>query len=124
MEIKYKNKEVENICTSISAAKKYFGGDEKMAISLFSRINLLRSAEVIKDIIVLPYLNFHKLVNKGKKKNFDGYFAIDVKSRKDKWRVILQPLNQNKEPFDPCNIALIAVEVRIVEIKEVSCHYE
>lgn len=69
------------------------------------------------------------------KKLFDGsalltnslmarIFAIDVKSRPDKWRIILQPLNENRLPFDPCNIDEIADNVRIVEITEVSSHYE
>lgn len=39
-----------------------------------------------------------------------GYFAIDVKSR--------------KEPYEPCNIDEIAGCVQIVGIMEVSKHYE
>lgn len=52
------------------------------------------------------------------------HFAIDVKSRTDKWRIILQPLDEKEEVFDPCNIDEIAVIVEIVEIREVSAHYE
>lgn len=55
---------------------------------------------------------------------YEGYFAIDVKSRKDSWRIILRPLNDDKELFDPCNIDEIASVVEIVEIEEVSKHYE
>lgn len=40
------------------------------------------------------------------------------------WRIILQPLNDNEEPYDSCNIDEIARFVRIVEITEVSRHYE
>lgn len=54
----------------------------------------------------------------------DGIFAIDVKTRKDPWRIIIQPLDENEEPYDPCNIDEIAGVVRIVEVKEVSNHYE
>ncbi len=54
----------------------------------------------------------------------EGMFAIDVKTRKDKWRIILQPLDDNEEIFDPCHIDEIASTVRIVEIREVSAHYE
>ena len=53
-----------------------------------------------------------------------GNFAIDVKSRKEPWRIILQPLDENKDIYDPCNIDEIAGNVRIVEITEVSKHYE
>lgn len=65
----------------------------------------------------------HKLKNKGKK-NLEGYFAIDVKSRRDQWRIILQPLDENEKPYVPCNIDQIAGKVSVVEISEVSKHYE
>ncbi len=54
----------------------------------------------------------------------EGYFAIDVKTIKEPWRIILQPLDENKVPYDPCNIDEIAGYVKIVEIREVSKHYE
>lgn len=38
--------------------------------------------------------------------------------------IIVQPLDENKEPFIPCNIDEISNCVRIVEIMEVSKHYE
>lgn len=88
-----------------------------------ARINALENAENIKDIIVQPTFHFHNLTNK-KGRNLEGYFAIDVKSRKEMWRIILQPLNEEKQPYDPCNIDQIAGIVKIVEITEVSKHYE
>ena len=54
----------------------------------------------------------------------EGFFSIDVKSRREQWRIILQPLNSDKEPYVPCNIDEIAGIVKIVEIAEVSKHYE
>lgn len=98
---------------------KLFGGDKKMAVSLMARINAIEQAEVIKDIIIMPTFHFHNL-----KGNLRKYFAIDVKTRKDKWRIILQPLDENEDVFDPCNIDEIATVVKIVEIREVSAHYE
>ena len=38
--------------------------------------------------------------------------------------IIIQPLDANKAPFNPCYIDQIAEYVRIVEIMEVSKHYE
>ncbi len=64
-------------------------------------------------------MRFHSLQG-----NLDGYFAIDVKTRKEPWRIILQPLDENEEPYNPCNIDEISGKVRIVEIREVSKHYE
>ena len=119
MDIRYANNKVEKQCTDLKTAVKLFGGDKNMAISLMSRINAIEQANVIKDIILMPTFRFHQL--KGKRK---GYFAIDVKTIRDKWRIILQPLNDDEMIFDPCNIDEIATIVKIVEISEVSAHYE
>ena len=124
MKLIYYDRKTEEICTIIDKANKYFGGDKKLAISLFARINALTSAETIKDICTQPQFHFHKLLNKGKNKNFEGYFAIDVKSRADKWRIILEPLDENELAYEHFNIDTIASKVRIVGIKEVSNHYE
>lgn len=123
MELVYASDKVRIQCTSVKAAKKLFGGNAELVKSLFARINALQMADTIMDIIVQPTFHFHKLGNMNRK-NLEGFFAIDVKSRKEQWRVILQPLNENKEPFEPCQINRISSYVRIVEITEVSKHYE
>lgn len=118
MKINYANDKVERQCTSIKAATKLFGGNKSLAISLQSRINAIEAADVIKDIIVIPQFHFHKLQGK-----LQNYFAIDVKTRREKWRIILCPLDDHEEVFDPCCIDKIADSVGIIEIKEVSAHY-
>ncbi len=123
MKLEYSSDKVKEQCTSVKAAKKLFAGDAILARSLLSRINALESAENIKDVIVQPTFRFHDLKNK-KRRDLEGYFAIDVKSIREPWRIILQPLNENNEPYVPCNIDEIAGNVRIVEITEVSKHYE
>ena len=123
MELVYTDAKTEEQCTSLKAAKKLFGGNNALANSLLARINALKQADTIKDIIVQPTFHFHKLENKGGR-DLEGYFAIDVKSRRDQWRIILEPLDENKEPYVPCNIDEISGIVRIVEIAEVSKHYE
>ena len=123
MKLVYATDKVENQCTSVKAAKKLFDGNAMLANSLMARINALKQADTIKDIIVQPTFHFHKLVNKNGR-NLEGYFAIDVKSRREQWRIILEPLDKNKEPYNPCNIDEISENVRIVEIMEVSKHYE
>lgn len=119
MQLVYDNTKVQRQCTDLKTAKKLFGGNNLMARSLFARINALQQANVLKDIVVMPTFHFHKLNG-----NMEGFFAIDVKTRRDPWRIVLQPLDENKEPYDPCNIDEIAGIVRIVDIKEVSNHYE
>ena len=124
MKVIYKDNKTKEICEDFRKATRYFGGNKNMAISLLSRINSICQAEELKDIIAQKTLRFHKLINKGKGKNLEGFFAIDVKTIRDEWRIILQPLNENHEPFVPCNIDEVAKYVRIVEIREVSNHYE
>lgn len=123
MKVVYATDKVENLCESLKSAKKFFDGNAMLANSLMARINALKQADTIKDIIVQPTFHFHKLSNKSGR-NLEGYFAIDVKSRHEQWRIILEPLNENNEPYHPCNIDEIAERVRIVEITEVSKHYE
>lgn len=108
VQLLYNNSKVQKQCTDLKTAKKLFGGNAALATSL-----------LIKDIVMMPTFHFHKLSG-----NMDGFFAIDVKTRRDPWRIIIQPLDENEEPYDPCNIDEIAGVVRIVEVKEVSNHYE
>lgn len=68
---------------------------------------------------MLKPFRFHNL-----KGNYDGYFAIDVKTIRDKWRILIQPLDSNEKAINPCHIDEIANSVRSVEVKEVSAHYE
>ena len=123
MELEFTSEKVHSQCTSVKVAKKLFGGDAMLATSLLSRINALERAETIKDIVVQRNFRFHALSNK-KGRNLEGYFAIYVKSIREPWRIILQPLDENKKPYVPCNIDEIAGCVRIIEIMEVSKHYE
>ena len=119
MKIIYDNDKTEQQCTSVKATTQLFGGNKKLAISLLARINAIESADVIKDIIVIPNFRFHKLQG-----TLKGYFAIDVKTIRDKWRIILCPLDENEKKFEPCYIDEIAAKVKIIEIREVSAHYE
>lgn len=119
MDIRYANNKVEKQCTDLKEATKLFGGDKNMAISLISRINAIEQATVIKDIIVIQTFRFHQL--RGKRKS---YFALDVKTIRDKWRIIVQPLDDEGKIFNPCNIDEIASIVKTLEISEVSAHYE
>ena len=123
MEVVYVTDKVKNICENLKVARKFFAGNELLASSLMARVNALKQADTIKDIIVQPTFHFHKLLNKNGK-NLEGYFAIDIKSRREQWRIILEPLDEYKEPYNPCKIDEIANNVRIVEIMEVSKHYE
>ena len=123
MKLEYESEEVKLQCTDIKKATKLFGGDRQLAIKRLSRINALEQAEVIRDIIVQPAFYFHDLKNKNGS-NLEGFFAINVKTKKEPWRIIVQPLNGDGVPFVPCNIDEISEIVKIIEIREVSKRYE
>ena len=123
LKVLFSSDKLEEQCTNKKPAQKLLGGDTNLAISLLARVNALKQAETIKDIIVQPVFHFHKLQNKNGR-DLEGYFAIDVKGRRDGWRIIIQPLDENEEPFDPCHIDKIASIVKVVEVSEVSKHYD
>ena len=124
MKVLFSNVEIEDICTDLKKAKKYFGGSDILARSLLARINFMQNADCLNDVIKMPQLRFHKLINMGKGKNLEGYFAVDVKTKMDKWRIIIEPLDENELPYDNVRIDELAKRIRIVEVKEVSNHYE
>lgn len=123
MKIIYFDPKIELQCTSVKEAAKLFEGNKKYISKLQARLNIIETAEFIRDIINLPMLHFHNLENKNGK-DLDGCFAIDLASRKDPWRIILQPLNEVEQPYKPCHIDQIAGKVKIVKIVEVSNYYD
>lgn len=124
VEIVYSNARVEAVCNDIKTAQKFFGGDRSLVTSLFGRIQTLRSVPTLADIISAGNnMRFHNLHNQGARR-LEGYYAIDVKTVKQPWRIIIQPLDDNKESFPECRIDTIAKCVRIIEIEEISKHYE
>lgn len=123
MKVIFTSDKIELQCTTLKEALKLFGGNRALAISLLARINALYAAEYIRDIIVQPAFHFHNLGIKNGQ-TLTGLFALDVKTRKDPWRLILQPLDENEKPFVPCHIDEISGIVKIIKIMEVSRHYE
>lgn len=124
MDILFASEKVRKQCTDMKTASKLFGGDKIMVRSLFARMNSLQNAETLKDIIVQPQFRFHKLHNR-KERGLEGYFAIDIKTVREPWRLILQPLDKDEHPYErSCSIDEIAGIIRIILIEEVSRHYE
>ena len=54
----------------------------------------------------------------------EGYYAIDVTNKRDKWRIIMCPLDEKEKRMIPCKIDEVSSTVQVVEIEEVSLHYE
>jgi hypothetical protein len=123
LKIVYSSEKLEKICSDPDVTKKYFGGNMELVTSLEYKIYSLKRAPNLKDVINTFSFRFHKLHNIGKKR-YEGFYAIDVKTRKEPWRIILQPLDDNMTPFGSHNIDAIASCVKIIEIEEISKHYE
>ena len=73
MQLLYSNGKVQKQCTDLKTARKLFGGNSALAISLFARINAMQQANVIRDIVMMPTFHFHKLSG-----NMNGYFAMNL----------------------------------------------
>lgn len=78
MKIVYATSKIENLCTNQKMALKFFGGDKKLAQNLFSRINAIKAASVIKDIVLMPNFHFHSL--QGDLVFFASPFSIILKN--------------------------------------------
>ena len=123
MKLLFESDKLKAQCTSLRSAERLLGGNKALAVSLLSRINALSAAGCLKDLILQPAFHFHALSNK-KGRDLTGLFAIDVKSRKEQWRIILQPLDTEDRPFVPCHVDEIAEITKTIRIAEVSKHYE
>lgn len=123
MFVDFKSEKLQTQCSVLGEAKKLFGGDKQLAISLLARVNALQMADTIKDIVIQQQFYFHLLKNKNGR-DLQGLFAIDVKTRKEPWRIIIKPLKEDGGEYVPCNIDEISNDVKRVEVVEVSKHYE
>ena len=94
-----------------------------MTDSFYEKLYYLQRADNLKEVYLIQCFRLHKLRNVGKSR-LEGYFAIDVKTRKEPWRIILQPLDENMQSISSCDIDRTAAFVKIIEIKEISKHYE
>lgn len=112
MQVSYKNKRIEKQCTNLREAKKAYS--EKVAIKLLKRVHFLMAAENLESVINYPIHHFHDL-----KGNREGLYAIDVDGRRGSYRLLLSIDGFSKE-----QVFTAASEITIIEITEVSNHYE
>lgn len=111
MEIVYKNKKVEKLCKDYNYAKRML--PLKQAQKLYKAINFIEQASDLSAVLNFRPFNFHDL--KGDRK---GQYAIDIGSRRDGYRLIME--------FDTDKVTVFSkpTSVKIVEIIEMGMHYE
>lgn len=105
MQIEYQNSKVKKLCENRSKATQAF--EKKVADKLHLRLTQLEAFENLESVPNTPPFRRHKLVG-----NKEGLYAIDITER---YRLIIRPLNGNKEDLST---------ISIIEIEEVSNHYE
>lgn len=117
MEIRYKTKQLKSICENLGKAKKEYGAD--VAEKLFSSIDFIEAATSVVDVKNYPPFHFHSL--KGKRK---GEWAIDL-GRKLGFRLILKPIGKDGAACTNDEVyAASAIEIVVLQLEEVSNHYE
>ena len=100
MEIRYKNKRIRDICENEKKAiKKY---NKIIAEKLIFSIEFLKNSNSLKD--VADYQNFR---------------LHELKYERKGYRLIIEPITDNKE-----NETISYESINVVEIMEVSNHYE
>lgn len=103
IEIEYKNKKVEKICTDANHAVKQLG--DKVTKKLFQRIRELKAFECLGDIPSnLPY-------RREKLKGEENLWSIRIDIA---YRLIINPIDFNDD----------IRKIKIIRIEEVSNHYE
>ena len=116
MEIRYKNKRIRDICENEKKAikkykiKKY---NKIIAEKLIFSIEFLKNSNSLKDVADYQNFRLHELKYERK-----GQFAIDL-GKTTGYRLIIEPITDNKE-----NETISYESINVVEIMEVSNHYE
>lgn len=111
MEIRYKNKKVQEICEDEKKAiKKY---NKIIAERLMFSIEFLKNSNSLKDVADYKNFRLHEL-----KYNRKGQYAIDL-GKTTGHRLVIEPITVNEE-----NETISYESVNIVEVVEVSNHYE
>ena len=111
MEIRYKNKKIRDICENEKkAVKKY---NKIIAEKLIFSIEFLKNSSSLKDVADYKNFRLHELKYERK-----GQFAIDL-GKAIGYRLIIEPITVNEK-----NEVISYESINIVEIMEVSNHYE
>ena len=115
MEIQYRNRKIEKVCTNMDKAICNYGKD--VAKKLFMTINLLKQALNLLDVKKYPPANLHPL-----KGNRNGEWSIYL-GKTSGFRLIVTPIDENGGTIKVVNDEDY-INVLIIEVVEVSKHYE
>ena len=117
IEIQYKDKKVEKLCTDLKKAKKDLPAN--VAEKLHALINLIESADNLKDIDELQIYHLHSL--QGKR---EGQYALDVAGRRAGYRLVIIPLDADGNEWKEKDVNVVYKATEVIIAWEVSNHYE
>lgn len=117
IEIQYKDKKVEKLCTDLKKAKKDLPAN--VAEKLHALINLIESADNLKDIDELQIYHLHPL--QGKR---EGQYVLDVAGRRAGYRLAIIPLDANGNEWKEKDVNVVYKATEVIIAWEVSNHYE
>ncbi len=113
MEISFCHKRLERLVSDETKLNKKFG---HFARYVRLRLALLRAAKTLADVPAAPPPRCHQLGG-----DRDEVFAVDVKTRTDKWRIEFKVANAPvpRKPDGGIDLHLVTA----IEIIEISEHY-
>lgn len=117
IKIQYRDKKVEKLCKDLKKAKK-----ELLVIvaeKLHALINLIESADNLKDIDEMQIYHLHPL--RGKR---EGQYALDVAGRRSGYRLVIIPLDIDGYEWKEKDINVVYRLTEVIVAWEVSNHYE
>ena len=117
IEIQYKDKKVEKLCTDLRKAKKDLPAN--VAEKLHALINLIESADNLKDIDELQIYHLHPL--QGQR---EGQYALDVAGRRAGYRLVIIPLDADGNEWKEKDVNVVYKATEVIIAWEVSNHYE
>jgi len=117
MEISYKNEKLRKLCEDVKERRKVLG--QQVSDRLGLAIQALEDAENLLQVSKYQFLRLHKLFG-----DRIGTFGIDL-NKKSGFRLILRPLKGSGDHWESLdNLPLVYQETVLIEITEVTNHYE
>ena len=117
VKIQYKDKKVEKLCIDLKKAKKDLPAN--VAEKLHALINLIESADNLKDIDELQIYHLHPLHGQR-----EGQYALDVAGRKAGYRLVIIPLDADGNEWKEKDVSVVYKSTEVIIAWEVSNHYE
>lgn len=117
IKILYHDKKVEKLCKDLKKARKELPA--VVAEKLHALINLIESAENLRDIDEMQIYHFHPL--QGKR---EGQYALYIAGRKSGYRLLIVPVDADGNEWKEKDRNVVYNSTKVIIAWEVSNHYE